>query len=745
MTYLLRTRRECLSRNSPRAGCLRIMRTFCLVFAGCFLPITGCAFHTRMQSGSFVSLKPDSVWKSAAVPLVPGDTEVNADSFVDKYGTGVPNAPECSEIDFLLESAKSACKADSFGEAHILLRKALASIKEKEGDDRSWPDAENYSNEAARVYAEEMPPEYADSIPDEISMLVFQRQLSQSLDTLRLSPGDSIVLKKLVCQKGISYNFPILWNDKVYRSLCFFARSKKGSLDKWLTRSAYYQPFMERMFADSGLPTDLSYLPLVESGFEPCAYSRRHASGMWQFIASTGTRYGLRKNYWIDERRDLVQSTKAAIRYLKKLYDQFGDWQLAIAAYNCGENGVASALGKSSSSSFWRLCLPRETRNYVPEFISAIIVAKNPGCFGYALARSDTFDLDTMLIDECINIQSVADSLGIPATDLRAMNPHLLHWCTPPALSQVHLYLPKGLKSRLAQALNRHPEAFKVVWYGYQVKPGENLSSIARQFKVPLEAVKSINGFNDACRLAEGRHVLIPIPIHMSTAQAYAIAEDLKHNESSEAQKPGKNGVVRYRVRSGDTVWELADLFHVSAGDICTWNNLADQRVKAGQCLVLHPGKTRTTATVASPRVSSPPAGQSSSFAKYRVLRGETLFAISRKLSVSVSDLITRNGMDSNNPVIFAGQNLLYDREHRVAARSRQPDTLFYRVCKGDNLYSLASSFSVTVTDIRHANNLAQSSVIKAGDLIRIPVSKRISSGASKSYPATVASNGEHP
>jgi membrane-bound lytic murein transglycosylase D len=697
-----------------------------------------------MQSGSFVSLKPDTVCRSAAVPLVPGDTEVNADSFVDKYGTDVPNAPECSEIDFLLESAKSACKADSFGEAHVLLRKALVSIKEKEEDDRSWPDAENYSNEVARVYAEEMPPEYADSIPDEISMLVFQKQLSKSLDTLKLSHGDSIVLKKLACQKGISYNFPIPWNDKVYRSLCFFARSKKGSLDKWLTRAAYYQPFMRRMFADSGLPTDLSYLPLIESGFEPCAYSRRHASGMWQFIASTGTRYGLRNNYWIDERRDPVQSTTAAIGYLKKLYNQFGDWQLAIAAYNCGENGVAGALGKSSSSSFWRLYLPRETRNYVPEFISAIIVAKNPECFGYALAHSDTFDLDTMLIDECINIQSVADSLRIPATDLRAMNPHLLHWCTPPALSQIHLYLPKGLKPRLAQALTRHPEAFKVVWYGYQVKPGEKLSTIARQFKVPLEAVKSINGFDDVCRLAEGQQLLIPIPIHMSTAQAYAIAEDLKHNESSEAQKPGKNGLVRYRVRSGDTVWELASLFRVSAGDICAWNNLADQRIKAGQCLVLHTGKTRATATV-TPSVSSPPARQGSSFAKYQVVRGETLFAISRKLSVSVSDLITWNGMDSNNPVIFAGQNLLYEREHRVIARSRQPDTLFYRVCKGDNLYSLASSFSVTVNDIRHANNLAPSSVIKTGDLIRIPVSKRISSAASKSYPATVASNEEHP
>jgi membrane-bound lytic murein transglycosylase D len=713
--------------------------------AGTFMFGVGCASRIATSEAPTVSLKPDSASPTWAAPHGngPGDSVVDAGSFVDKFGSVNDTAPECSEIDFLLESARSACKADSFGEAHALLLKALASVREKADEDKSWADAESYSNDAARIYAEDMPEEYSDSIPDEISMLVFQKQLSHSLDTLKLSAGDSIVLKKLSCQKGISYNFPIQWNDRVYRSLCFFARSKKGSLDKCLRRAAYYRPFMQAMFADSGLPGDLSYLPLIESGFDPSAYSRKHASGIWQFIAPTGIRYGLRKSYWIDERRDPVQSTAAAISYLKKLYNQFSDWPLAIAAYNCGENGVAGALSRSSSGSYWRISLPRETRNYVPEFISALILAKNPECFGYTIPGKDTFAFDAVLVDKCINLQAVADSLGIPAQQLRAMNPHILHWCTPPQLTGVRLYLPGGTRSRFEESFARHPEAYQVAWYSYQVRPGEKLTGISRQFKVPLEAIKSINNLGTACRLAASEKILVPIPVHMSTAQAYAVAQDLVKNEQPGPEKPGKTGPALYRVRAGDTIWELAKLFHVTVSDICNWNNLTDRRIRAGQRLVVRADQSDlVTGAQAAPAAT--PSPQQSSYAKYQVKKGETLFSIARTLSVGVREIIAWNAMDVNNPVIFAGQNLLYKPDHRVVSRPHEPDTLFYRVCKGDNLYSLASSFSVTVAGIRQANNLAPSSVLKAGDLIRIPVVKRTSSAVPRQYPLSVVSREEH-
>ena len=145
----------------------------------------------------------------------------------------------------------------------------------------------------------------------------------------------------------------------------------------------------KKMFADSGLPSDLAYLPLIESGFNPMAYSRAHAAGMWQFMASTGSRYGMRKDGWIDERRDFIKSTKGAISYLKKLYAQFGDWHIVLAAYNYGENGISNALSRATAKNFWHLLVPRETKNYVPEFIAALIIAKNPQCFGFSPNASE--------------------------------------------------------------------------------------------------------------------------------------------------------------------------------------------------------------------------------------------------------------------------------------------------------------------------------------------------------------------
>jgi membrane-bound lytic murein transglycosylase D len=670
---------------------------------------------------------------------------MSADSFVDKYRAEIPAAPECSEIEFLLNSAENACLSYSFEEAHILLRKALASIKEKEEAEKEWTGADSFYNEAVRIYMEQMPGKYSDSIPDEISMLVFQKQLSRSLDTLKLSPNDSIILKKLTCQKGINYNFPITFNERVYRSLYFFSKGEKGALDKWFLRSSQYLPFMQRIFADSGLPTDLAYLPLIESGFNPTAYSRRHASGIWQFIASTGARFGLRINYWLDERRDPVKSTRAAASYLKKLYDQFNDWYLAVAAYNCGENSIASLLNRAPRSNYWHLSLPRETNNYVPEFISALIVAKNPECFGYPKIKAGVFGFDTVLINECINLQAVSDSLGIFLNELRAINPHILHWCTPPGATQVHLYLPKGLKGRFNYSLAQSPHSFRVSWYKYQVIPGQTLNTIARQFKVPLDALKSINNFDASSPLPTGLYVFIPIPVQTRTTEASMIAEDLVRNDKPHLVKAEKNGQIRYMVRSGDTIGELARLFHMSVRNICTWNNIAqNQRLAQGQFLILYtkvrPAKEKNTAQ--SPSVSLP--ARPSSQARYEVLPDETLYSISRKLGIPVSELTSLNGIDTKNPVIFAGQNLFYNPGHRQTQQQPLPDTLFYKICKGDNLYSLAQSFSVSVSDLMQANNMSASSTLKVGDLLRIPVTKRAFSAPAQAAPQPATIREDH-
>jgi|WetSurMetagenome_2_1015567.scaffolds.fasta_scaffold00051_33 membrane-bound lytic murein transglycosylase D len=701
----------------------------------CFLA-AACVFCAAAHAAPVVSLTSDSAAAAPGREHAGRDTLVDAGRFIDEYGLEPDSVPAGPDIEYLLESATIACKADSFGEADVLLKKALSLIRRKADDDRSFADTESYSRSAAAVYADNLPEAYADSVPDEISMLVFQKKLSRSLDTLKLSRSDSAILNKLSCRKATSGNFPIVWNDRVYRSLCFFARNAKG-LDKRLVRAAYYQPFMQRMFADSGLPTDLSYLPFVESGFDPNACSRRNACGIWQFIPETGTRYGLRNNYWLDERRDPVLSTGAAIRYLKKLFGQFGDWTLALAAYNCGENGVADALAKSSSASYWRLSLPRETKNYVPEFISALMVAKNPECFGYEQKGRDAFDLDAMLIDECLNMQAIADSLGIDGKRLRDMNPHFLHWCTPPSVPGARLYLPKGTGPRFTRLMQRRPDAFRVTWYEYRAGREETLASVSRAFKVPLEAVVSINEALPGGRIETGKSVFVPIPIRMSTAQAYEIARDLARDRP--ADKPERSGTIRYQVRPGETIRDLAEAFDIRENDICTWNSIPDRRLRAGQYLTLRLGPRAAPLYAADDTV---PAGKAP-FATYPVRRGETLFSIARMLSVSVNDLISWNRLSPQNPVIFSGQNLLYKPGHRTMARFHEPDTLFYRVCKGETLVSLASSFSVSVASLRRANNLSPSSVLKAGELIKIPYVKKPSGAGSRPNRAPIAAQEE--
>jgi len=697
-----------------------------ILFSLFTLLIFGCVPKKTLSASSAIAGPSDTTPVRAPALPTTHDTITNPDSFVENYGVEISIAPEYSEIEFLISNAENACLSFSFEEAHVLLRKALASIREKEETEKDWAGADSFYEKAARIYSEQMPARYSDSIPDEISSLVFQKQLSRSLDTLKLSPNDSIVLKKLTCQKGITYNFPITFNERVYQSLYFFSKGKKEVLDKWFIRSSQYLPFMQRIFSDSGLPSDLAYLPLIESGYDPLAYSRRHASGIWQFISSTGARFGLRNNYWLDERRDPIKSTTAAASYLKKLYNQFADWYLAIAAYNCGENTIAGLLNRTPRSNFWHLSLPRETNNYVPEFISALIAAKNPECFGYSKKKAGSFDFDTVLINGCINLQTVSDSIGLSLKELRANNPHLLHWCTPPAAVQVNLYVPKALKGRFEYVFSQSTPAFRVSWYKYQVQQGQTLTAIARQFKVQLEALMSINNFDASSTLPDGMYISIPIPVQTKTAEPTIVTENpVKRNKKPASAKTEKNGQIRYLVQSGDSIWELARLFRMPVRDICAWNSLSpNQRLVQGQLLVLYtkarPVKVKDT--VQTPDVSL--ALKPSSQPRYVVLPGETLYSISRKLGIPVSELMALNGIDAKNPVIFAGQNLFYNPGHRRAEKQFLPDTVFYKVCKGDNLYSLAQSFSVGVDDLLRSNNMSASSTLKVGDLIRIPVTK---------------------
>ena len=647
----------------------------------------GCAARGRLANGPKLLVIVSSPASPAPFPA-PHSTP---DSCVVK-----DPADGVRAIDSLIESADGACDSEDWAAAHHLFLDAVDEIKDLDENGVDGSTIEEYYKEIARRYTDVMPDAYGDSLPDEISLLAFQKQLGESLDSTTISSADSLALQKIINQKKTTYDVPIVWNDRVYKALNFLTRGGKGPLDKWIARSNYFLPTIKKMFVDSGLPVDIAYLPLIESGFNPLAYSRKHAAGMWQFIPSTGKRYGLHKDCWVDERRDFIQSTKAAISYLKKLYDQFNDWHIAIASYNCGENSMCRALGRSATMDYWALStLPRETKHYVPEFLAALIVAKNPNYLVPAPAdiAADTFDLDTVTVDGCLNLYAIADSLKMSYDDLRTMNPHILHWCSHPRNS-VTLYLPKGKKEEFLDAYGRSAPDFSVTWYSYRIKQGETLKSIARHFKVSLDAVLTLNDMAPTRRLSVGEDLLIPIPINQSASSAMVIRE--REQRAAPSYKTVTiNGakVIKYRVRGGDCLWSLARLFRVTPNDLCKWNNIPQAgSIKAGTVLSIYktPGAFKT--------VFAPPAAPAASAGP--------------SVSAAPSPSMERSSADSQRPAI--------------AADASAKRIVYYKVRRGDNLWNIAQTFKVPVKELTSINDISMDTTLMPGEVLKVPLSERL-------------------
>jgi len=649
-------------------------------------------------------------------------------------------------IDSLVEESQNACQRNDYPEAHMLLKKAIAAIKSIDESSGEWSESEDYYKEIANVYTNEMPQLYMDSIPEEISLLIFQNQLANSAETLSVSPADSILLRTILNEKSVSYDIPIVWNARVSSSLAYLSRGGKGAISRWLARAKYYVPTIKKMFADSALPGDLSYLPLIESGFNPLAYSRAHAAGMWQFIASTGTRYGLIKDCWVDERRDFLRSTDAAISYLKKMHEQFNDWHIAIGSYNCGENGMACAINRSACKDYWSLRLPRETMGYVPQFLAAVILAKNPEYLGVdSSAVVDTFNLDTLLVTECVNMRTIADTLGISLQQLHRLNPHILHWCTHPQ-KPVILYLPHNTKERLLAAYNASPTDFLVSWQTYETtRPNETIRTIAHRFRVPLDAMVSLNAIPSSERLDAGTILSLPIGINQNSDSPIinpvnVASSDDDNNTSARRVK------IRYKVRRNDNVASIARKFHVSSSDILNWNHVSSGRkLQRGAMLTLY--KT-TTVSHAVAEVASSSRG----IIHYRVRRGENLASIADKFNLSVKQLKSWNKRTARRSLRAGATLAIYTKAPNDTETSKstlQPSTVSihdkksdkktnkhptaakktastYKIKKGDTLWKIARAFNVSAKQLAQYNNIHVGTSLKPGKTLRVPLAEEL-------------------
>jgi membrane-bound lytic murein transglycosylase D len=412
-------------------------------------------------------------------------------------------------------------------------------------------------------------------------------------------------------------------NTKVLDYVEIFQTTRRRSFEAGLIRSRKYEAIMKPIFAEYGIPTDLYYLALIESGFNPKAYSSAKAMGVWQFISSTGRLYGLRRTDWLDERRDPEKATRAAARHLRDLFDEFGSWPLAFAAYNAGRGRVQRAIAKAGTNDFWSLSLPGETRNYVPAFFAALIIAKDPERYGFQLEYEQLAPTEIMEVGGGTRLSLVAALCRTSVDTIQDLNPELRKSTVPPG-GKYALKIPAGRTEDLVAGLAKVPagRATSVGQSTYRVAPGDTLFSIAQRFGTSSEAIRDASRLKGS-DIRPGQDLVIP---------------GLRLAEAPIPRAPGRVVVSStlpqsYRVRSGDNPWSIARRFNIPLADLLEWNNLdADSVLNIGQAIALR----------------EPAGGASASVARggrtYEVRRGDNLWQISRKFDAPMAELRRLNG-----------------------------------------------------------------------------------------------------
>ena len=416
-------------------------------------------------------------------------------------------------------------------------------------------------------------------------------------------------------------------NEKVQKWIDYFTKKYPHSFQRFLNRGAVYKPMIERVLRDQGLPTELYYLALIESGFSTKATSRAQAVGVWQFMKGTARRYGLEVNYYVDERRDPVRSTIAASLYLSDLNNVFQSWYLTMAAYNAGESRVMNTIMRGKSRDFWDLAgrrkLPRETMNYVPKFMAALIVGSNPEKFGLKTPDPTiAYNPAPFEIKSPIALRSISKISGVSHRKLKELNPHIKRGITPPNQGTYKLWVPrekaevfaenhKQLQSHVVKLRNLKGGAGEGV---YKVRSGDTLAGISRRHGIRLKELKALNGLRSS-RIYPGQKLILA-------------------DTSKPSKKTAKKGT--HTVKRGETLAKISNIYGVSIGRLRSMNDLRGSRIYVGQKLKV------------KPRVVS--------YRRYRVRKGETLSSIARRFGISPSKLRKLNHL--NRDRIYAGQLL---------------------------------------------------------------------------------------
>ncbi|MEO8167608.1 MAG: LysM peptidoglycan-binding domain-containing protein, partial [bacterium] len=548
---------------------------------------------------------------------------------------------------------------------------------------------------------------------------------------------------------------PLVANDLVDQQIQFFTTKGRIHMERWLNRSGKYFPMMKRIMKEEGLPEEIVYLAFVESGMQPAARSWAKAVGLWQFMRGTGVMYGLKGNFWYDERRDFEKSTRAAARFLKDLYADFDDWYLVMAAYNSGPGTVYKAMRRSGTNDFWemRSYLPRETRNYVPSYIAVAMIGLNPEEYGFKnVSEFEPLDYHYVSINDCIDLEALAECAGTDLETLQELNPALLHRSTPPTVKTYELRVPRSTdKDLFHKKYAEIPESKKGYVLTHVVRRGETIRNLSRRYGISQQLLAESNDISTRARLKSGARLMIPVArTSGSVRHAASLASD--DSEVRTQSHAGRNGGsargdgtrIAHKVKKGDTIGQIATLYGVRAADIRNWNNLAYGRViYAGTTLNIWVAKNdgvakeNAVATIAQQQHSS--GSKEKSVAQesteeafhYIVKAGDSLNKIALKHGITVAQIERWNKMRSSH--ITPGKRLLLyptiaqvgsTQEKSVAeAKAHLKGTskqIIYVVRKGDTISGIAEAHDVQVAQLRAWNSLKRRSIIYAGQSLVI-------------------------